>query len=239
LAQVGFAKDGVPVIGYPLNPSQYGAESTAYRLWCATGSTRITDWGQLTNLGPNLLIDNVTVTSGSPTITVPNPFPSTVAANDQVSGPGIPSGTTVNSVAGTSAVLSNDATTSGTVNLVITTTGKLAAGQGSLIGVPVRIMAINTASGVESTFANYAESGVTGGGCSSNMNTNGASDPNPVTATGTNATPQVALQNKSDQTNSRLGIFHRLTMSIRQLRPPRRSMWNQMASSIPIPTPEQ
>jgi hypothetical protein len=27
-----------------------GANSTAYRLWCATGSTRISDWGQLTNL---------------------------------------------------------------------------------------------------------------------------------------------------------------------------------------------
>jgi hypothetical protein len=31
------------------------------------------------------------------------------------------------------------------------------------------------------------------------MNTNDASDPNPVTATGTNATPHIALQNNSDQ----------------------------------------
>ena len=31
------------------------------------------------------------------------------------------------------------------------------------------------------------------------MNTNAASDPNPVTDTGTNATPHVALENNSDQ----------------------------------------
>jgi hypothetical protein len=60
-------------------------------------------------------------------------------------------------------------------------------------------MGINTASGTEATFASYAESGVSGGGCASNMNTNDASDPNPVTDTGTNATPHVALENNSDQ----------------------------------------
>src|ERR1700735_4009058 len=60
-------------------------------------------------------------------------------------------------------------------------------------------MGINTASGVESTFASFAESGVSGGGCSSNMNTKDASDPNPAPATGTNGAPQlaphIALQN--------------------------------------------
>ena len=102
LAELGFGKDGVPIIAYPVNPSTFGtsttapysginggvvgpvargwlpgdptggpysgttltsisnadngggAASTAYRVWCATGSSRITDWGQLTNLGPNL-----------------------------------------------------------------------------------------------------------------------------------------------------------------------------------------
>ena len=60
-------------------------------------------------------------------------------------------------------------------------------------------MGINTNSGVESTFASFAESGVASGGCASNMNTNAASDPNPVTDTGNNGTPHIALQNNSDQ----------------------------------------
>ena len=118
----GYAKDGVPVIDYPANPSVFGTStssayssinggvvgpvasgwlpgdptsgpfsgtkltnvanndngggtnSTAYRLWCAhnngTVTNQITDWGQLTNIGPNLLIDNVSTTSGSPDVTL-------------------------------------------------------------------------------------------------------------------------------------------------------------------------
>jgi hypothetical protein len=247
LAELGFGKDAVPIIDYPINPSIYGtsatapyssinggvvgpvargwlpgdpttgpytgtsltnissvdngggAASTAYRVWCATGSSRITDWGQLTNLGPNLLIVNASETQGSSTVTISGNFPSTVASGDAVSGSGIPSGTTIGSVTGNSATLSNSATSTATNNLRVTTTGALAVGQGAPIGILIRVMGINTASGVESTFASFAESGVSGGGCSSNMNTNDASDPNPVTATGTNATPHIALQNNSDQ----------------------------------------
>jgi len=168
-------------------------------VWCATGSSRITDWGQLTNLGPNLLIVNASETQGSPTVTISGNFPSTVASGDAVSGNGIPSGTTISSVTGNTATLSNSATSTATNNLRVTTTSALAVGQGAPIGTLIRVMGINTASGVESTFASFAESGVSGGGCSSNMNTNDASDPNPVTATGTNATPHIALQNNSDQ----------------------------------------
>jgi hypothetical protein len=247
LAQLGFAKDAIPIIEYPINASTYGtsttapysginggvvgpvasgwlpgdspagpfsgtalsnisnndngggAGSTAYRIWCATGATRISDWGQLTNLGPSLLTTGVSLTSGSPTISVASAFPSTVSAGDAVSGSGVPAGTTLNSVSGTSAVLSNNATLTQTSSLVITTTGKLTEGQGAPIGIPIRVMGINTAAGIESTFSSFAESGVSGGGCSSSMNTNAASDPNPATATGTNSTPHIALQNNSDQ----------------------------------------
>jgi hypothetical protein len=251
LAELGFGKDGVPIIDYPINPSIYGtsttapyssinggvvgpvargwlpgdptgdpttgpysgtsltnisstdngggAGSTAYRVWCATGSSRITDWGQLTNLGPNLLIVNASETQGSSTVTISGNFPNTVASGDAVSGSGIPSGTTISSVAGNTATLSNSASSTATNNLKVTTTSALAVGQGAPIGISIRVMGINTASGVESTFASFAESGVSGGGCSSNMNTNDASDPNPVTATGTNGTPHIALQNNSDQ----------------------------------------
>ena len=187
-----------------------GAGSTAYRLWCATGAagnpvtgtSEIIDWGQLTNLGPNLLVYNASISGTSVTIsnTVDGVFPSTVASGDAVTGTGIPSGTKVNSVSGNSLTLSNSGPTT-TENLRITTSGTLATGQGLPIGVPIRIMGINTAAGIESTFSLFANSGggTTSGGCASNMNTNAASDPNPVTKTGTNATPHIALQNNSDQ----------------------------------------
>ncbi len=248
LAQTGYAKDGVPVIDYPLvnpdvqdgvaNTAPYsginggvvgpvslgwlpgdspsgpytgtklatvdntgGPLSVAYRLWCATDSTRITDWGQLSNLGPNLLVTGVSTTNGSTTISVSGSFPSSVGAGDAISGAGIPSGTTLATESGGSATLSNAATATGTINARITTASNLAVGNGASIGIPVRLIGVNTASGTESTFASYAESGVASGGCSSNMNTNDASDPNPVTATGANATPHVALENNSDQLN--------------------------------------
>jgi hypothetical protein len=247
LAELGFGKDGVPIIDYPINPSTYGtsttapysslngglvgpvsrgwvpgnptsgpftgtaladisnadngggAASTAYRVWCATGSTRITDWGQLTNLGPNIDLANVTETSGSPTISGLLGPASDLASGDAISGSGIPSGTTVSSASGSTLTLSASATASGTVDLSVTLASALAAGTGYQIGIPIRVMGINTAAGIESTFASFAESGVSGGGCASSMNTNDASDPNPVTDTGTNATPHVALQNNSDQ----------------------------------------
>jgi hypothetical protein len=262
LAEAGFAKDGLPIIDYPLDPNTYGTSttapyssinggvvgdvaegwlpgdptdgsantgtalaginnsdgggsdgSTAYRLWCAstpagnpvTSTSQITDWGALTNLGPSLLIYNATVTSGSPNVSI-NPdvdgvFATTVASGDAVSGAGIPSGTIISSVSGSSAVLSNNATASGTPNLKVTTSGTLAVGQGMPIGVPIRIMGVNPNSGTESTFALYANSGggTSSGGCEANMNTDAALDPNPVTKTADNTTAHIALENDSDQ----------------------------------------
>jgi len=177
LASTGYAKDGVPAVDLPsINPSTYGtvpagspyasinggaigpvakgwlpgdpvngpytgtpftdvsnsdntggANSTAYRLWCATDSTRITDWGQLTNLA-----------------------------------------------------------------------GGKAVGQGTPIGIPIRIVGVNPSSGTVATFAGFAESGVTGGGCTSNTNVNAAVDPNTATAPSPN-TPHVALENNASQ----------------------------------------
>ena len=244
--QTGYAKDGVPILAYPVNPTTYGtsstspysginggvvgpvalgwlpgdpnggpytgtaltnlsnadngggASSTAYRLWCATDATRITDWGALTNLGPNLEVQGVVLSNSTSQGTITGSFPSTVANGDAITGPGIPSGTTITNVSGGTITLSQ-APTSGTVTVRITTSGTLAVGQGMPIGVPVRLMGVNTASGTEATFASYAESGVSSGGCASNMNTNDASDPNPVTKTGDNATAHVALENNSDQ----------------------------------------
>ncbi len=245
--QTGYAKDGVPIVDYPINPNVYGtsttapysglnggvvgdvahgwlpgdnpagpytgsalasisnvdngggAASTAYRLWCATDSTRITDWGSLTNLGPNVDLANVTETSGSATISGLLGPASDLAAGDAVTGTGIPSGTTISSVTGSTATLSNSATASGTVDLKVTIPSALAVGSGYPIGIPIRIMGVNTASGTEATFTSYAESGVSGGGCASTMDTDAALDPNPVTDTGSNTTAHIALENNSDQ----------------------------------------
>ena len=98
-----------------------GANSTAYRLWCASNSSRITDWGQLTNLGPNLEIKGVSLTSGSTTATISGSFPSTVAIGNAVSGPDIPSGTTVSSVSGGTITMSNPASATTTDTIRITT----------------------------------------------------------------------------------------------------------------------
>jgi len=176
-----------------------GAGSTAYRLWCATDTTKITDWGQLTNLGPNLEVVDVTTTSGSTTATVTGSFPSAVAAGEAISGPGIASGTTVSSVSGGTLVLSAAATASSTTaTLTVVIPSKLTVGSGAPIGVPVRIMGMNPASGTMATMAAFSESGVSGGGCASNTNTNAAVDPNPATAPTPNA-PHISLENNGSQ----------------------------------------
>jgi hypothetical protein len=190
---------GTPLTNISNADNGGGAGSTAYRLWCQTGSQQITDWGALTNLGPNLELHTVTLSNGSTSATYSGSLPSTVVSGDAISGTGIPSGTTVTGASGSTLTLSNAATSGGTINARVTTTSNLAVGQGAPIGVPVRIMGVNTASGTEATFASYAESGVASGGCASNMNTDAATDPNPATDTGTNATAHVALENNSDQ----------------------------------------
>ena len=250
LVGTGYAKDGVDVLTYPVNPTQVGggvaatapyttlnggvvgpvgngwlpgdpntgpftgtaltsggiangaAATTAYELWCATDSTRITDWGQLTNLGPNLEVQGVQLNSGSPTATLASGnFPSTVASGQAITGPNIPGGTTVSSVSGGTLTLSQNASGTATNTVRITTSSTLAVGSGSPIGIPVRIVGVNSASGTEATWASYAEGSVASGGCAANMNTNAASDPNSVTATGDNAGQHIALENNSDQLN--------------------------------------
>jgi hypothetical protein len=259
--ETGYAKDAVPIIDYPLNPSTYGstspsgvyssinggdvgnvangwlpgdptsgpyngtrltdidnndngggADSTAYRLWCSTATSgagaRISDWGQLTNLGPNIEIVGVSTTSGSTTATITSGplltpgFPSQIASGQGVSGVNIPGSDTVSSVTTGSdtLTLTTAANGTGTTTLIFATGGsKLAVGQGVPDGIPVRIVGVNTASGTEATFTSYALSGQSGGGCGSNMNTNAASDPYSATDTGDNTGAHIALENNSDQ----------------------------------------
>jgi len=176
-----------------------GAASSAYELWCATDTTRITDWGQLTNLGPNLEIQGVVLSNSASTGTITGTFPSTVAIGDAITGPDIPASTTITGVSGGTINLSNPPTNA-TDTVRITTASALAVGAGAPIGIPVRILGVNTNSGTEATWASYANSGVgSTGNCSANMDKNAALDPNPVTAVGDNATAHIALENNSDQ----------------------------------------
>jgi len=193
--------------------------STAYRLWCASDTatgqaSRITDWGQLTNLGGTtggLEIQGV-VLNGD-TATVPNDpstgtLPPNIAANQPITGPDIPTGTTILSISGSVLTLSQSATNN-TTDAVRVLTGvgavhKLAVGQGMPVGIPIRLMGVDTTSGTEGTFTQFANEGAsTLTGCGSDMNGNDASDPNPGTATGEDASPHVALENNS----SDLGRF--------------------------------
>jgi hypothetical protein len=181
-----------------------GATSTVYRVWCASDSTRISDWGALTNLGPKIAVVHVTTTSGSTAVSLTagapegTTFPAGIAAGNTVTGPGIPASTTVSTNGGATLTLSHAATASSTTaTLDITTSSALALGQGIPDGVPIRVMGVNTGSGTEATFASYAESGVVGGGCS-NTNTNAANDPNSATAPTPNSA-HVALENNGAQ----------------------------------------
>lgn len=143
----GEGLSGTPCSGTPFNDidnggngtSPTGASSIAYRIWCATDSTRITDWGQLTNLS--------------------------------ASGPG----------------------NGGTAKTV---------GNGAPIGVPIRVIGINPGSGTVATFSSYAESGVSGGGCSVSgtlMDTNAASGPNPLVSNGVTGNLEIAVENNASQ----------------------------------------
>jgi len=115
-------------------------------------------------------------------------FPASVAAGPERFWSGNPSGTTVSSVSGGSLTLSASAganASNATLTFAIGTT--LAEGQGVPIGLPIRIMGVNTSSGTEATFASYANSGNANTGCSSSMNPNAANDPNPATAPSPNS----------------------------------------------------
>ncbi len=80
----------------------------------------------------------------------------------------------------------------------------LAEGSGVPVGIPIRIMGVNTASGTEYTFSQFAEGQTPGtGGCPDGsgaigMNANAANDPNAATATAQNRIP-LGLENNAHQ----------------------------------------
>ena len=179
--------------------------STAYRLWCATDTTRISDWGQLTNLGPNLVLPNVTLngtTSATLSFALPAGLTGSYTVTDLTTPGNIAGGTTA-TASGTTLTLSQSANGSGTDQLKLATGVTQPVGSGGNIGVPIRIMGVNTASGTESTWQSFSDSGVSSGtsgnGCASNADANAAVDPNSATATGDNAGQHIALENNASQ----------------------------------------
>ena len=213
-----------------------GANSTAYRLWCASDATRITDWGQLTNLGPNLEVVNVTE-NGTTTVTVSGSFPASVAVGQTVTGPNIPAGTTVASVSGGTLTLSQAATGSSTsATLTFAIGSKLAVGSGAPIGLPVRIMGMNPASGTLATDAAFNESGVSGGGCVGTTNLNAAVDPNPATAPSPNS-PHISLENNGSQVGTSPPVTSRGTSPARPSRWRPRSTTSRTVSTAATRTP--
>lgn len=192
-------------------PNRLGSD--VFRLWCQHGSSgtaglsQIMDWGNLTNLGPNLEVLNVTL-NGTTTATLASGenFPSTVASGQTITGPDITAGTHVTAVSGGTLTLSQ-AAGSGTDTVHITTSSVLLPGQGMPIGVPIRIIAVNLGSGTASTFNNFAKSGAASGtncangptnGVGGNFNENAAQGANPQTSQSQTG-PEVALENDANQ----------------------------------------
>jgi hypothetical protein len=200
--------------------------SVAYRMWCAPTSegNRITDWGQLTNLGPNLEV-NVDLTGSSTVNLDPSSggtFNSAIKAGTAVSNPynaSVLSGsTTVLSNNGSSLTLSSaPLIASGEYTLIFATTPvpginpnlpgsqTLAEGNGVPVGIPLRILGVNTASGTDATFSQFANGANPSTGQSTTcvpgtgtMDQNAANDPNTATA-GTGNAQHLALENNVHQ----------------------------------------
>jgi hypothetical protein len=212
-------------------PTQSGdsASAAAYRLWCKSGSStnpgdsQITDWGNLSNVGPTFEILNVSLTSGSETATIPGTFPSTIVTGDTITGPDIPASTTVNGAPTngnpTSTLqLSQPASNTATDTVKITATGTWAgaappgtgtlptgavpAGYGSPIGVPIRIIGVNLGSGTAAAWNGFTFGNVGGtGNCSGKTlyNETAAQGANPQNPQGPTGNTEIALENDASQ----------------------------------------
>ncbi len=80
-------------------------------------------------------------------------------------------------------------------------TGSETAGEGAPIGVPIRIIGVNSGSGTAATFNNFAKSGGSGTNCigTGNYNENAASGPDPEASQGPANNLEIALENDSNQ----------------------------------------
>ncbi|HML01562.1 MAG TPA: hypothetical protein VK428_15355 [Acidimicrobiales bacterium] len=164
-------ESGTPCSGTPLlNVSNSGgANSEAFRIWCATNgggvTNQISDWGALTNLGPNLVVVDANTTGGASDVTINGgapegtTFPAVIASGDAVTGIGIPAGWTVSGSGGGGSTLTitgpGSLTSNADTNLdiAIGNANVLTAGNGVPFGVPIVDPYVNPASGTNYTLA--------------------------------------------------------------------------------------
>lgn len=178
----GTANSGVPFVNLTKTDSGGGSNSVAYRIYCATDSSRITDWGQLTNLSQTAQITSVNVTDGSPTATVSSGGFGSAAANDVVwdgiagGNSNIPLGQNyVQSVSGNTLTLAypyEDGSFDGAAATDVLTF-RQPVGSGTSIGLPINVIGVNPSSGTNSTFTTFV-TGTSSTACNSNINTQGS-----------------------------------------------------------------
>jgi hypothetical protein len=168
---LGFGKDGVPAVDFPtVNPDQlYGAVPSSSPYASVNGGA----------IGP--------VAEGwLPSDPIGGPYTGTPFTNltNNDSGGG------ANSVAYriwcSTATSGPDARITDWGQLTNLDGGTLPVGSGAPIGIPINVVGVNTSSGTDATFSAFAESGVTGGNCASNSDTNSPSN-------------EIALENNTSQ----------------------------------------
>jgi len=168
-----------------------GSKSEAYKLYCVAGASngQITDWGEITNIGPDLVVVDAVTTSGSDQVTIASgapegtTFPSAIANGDEVTGTNIPDGTTVSSGGGTTTLtLSNDASASdssapGNLTVDIGAGNVLSPGSGVAVGMPMVIAGVNSSSGTDFTIAkDLMASGTNGTECDTGSGSSESAD---------------------------------------------------------------
>jgi hypothetical protein len=238
--QLGYAKDGVPIVDFPtINPSTFGTSTFGSASLATVGLNGKAAYPNVayntinggvvgpvangwlpgdnpagtSNKGTEVTVDTV---SGSPIAMVDaatgSATPASIANGQAVTDPfatlGVTpfgAGTTVSGAPGASTItMSGNATTTGTYTLTFATgLPKLAQGSGIPVGVPVRIVGVNTASGTTFTFARFAagqtaDAASACGSSAADPTKNAANDPNTATAGATNPT-HIALENNAHQ----------------------------------------
>ena len=208
--QLGFAKDSViPVDFQSIDPELYGTPSgyvgTSFPSYTSTGTLVNTPF-PAGGIGPVaagwLPGDPFNCGPASPTATACAGTPFSDVDNTATSG-GLPATSVAYRLwcqhgASTTANESQITDWGQLTNL----TGSEVAGEGAPIGVPIRIIGVNSGSGTAATFNNFAKSGLGAGNCTgtSNFNENAASQSNPQVSQGPGpGNLEIALENDAAQ----------------------------------------
>jgi hypothetical protein len=212
--QLGYAKDSVPAVDFQsIDPQQYGTASgyigTSFPSYnYNTGATVMTAFPSggigpvAAGWQPGDAFNCVANTSGGSPACSGTPFSN--VTNTPTAGSGLGG---ASSVAYRLWCQHGSSATAGESQ--ITDWGQLTnlssgqvPGQGTPIGVPIRIIGVNAASGTASTFFNFAKSGIGSGNCTatSNFNENAASGANPQVSQGpAPGNLEIALENDANQ----------------------------------------